>query len=197
MFTITTVGFVRHGVTAWNKEGRAQGSTDVPLDEEGIEMAHLVAQRLSGEQWDVIFTSPLIRAAKTAEIIADSMPEVHPISDNRLRESGGGLVEGMTEAERVKKWGHSWRKLELGFEPPEEIISRGLDFIAEMKEVYPDKRILVVSHGGFIGRLIKELVPYKDLTVDLENTSVTIIKLQEDRNQCELYNCTKHLQLIK
>ncbi|MBO0602985.1 histidine phosphatase family protein [Sporosarcina sp. E16_3] len=194
---MTTIGFVRHGVTAWNKEGRAQGSTDIPLDEEGIEMAHRVAQRLSGEQWDVIYTSPLVRAAKTAEIIADSMPDIRLLSDNRLRESGGGLVEGLTLTERVQKWGHSWRKLDLGFEPKEEIISRGLDFIEEMKELFPDKRILVVSHGGFIGRLIKELVPYKDLTVDLANTSITIIKLQEDRNLCELFNCTKHLQSIE
>jgi len=197
VFTITVIGFVRHGVTAWNKEGRAQGSTDVPLDNEGIEMAHGVAQRLSSEQWDIIYTSPLIRAAKTAEIIADSMPNIFLLSDNRLRESGGGLVEGLTETERVKKWGHSWRQLELGFEPQEEIISRGLNFIEEIKELHPDKRILVVSHGGFIGRLIKELVPYKDLAMDLENTSVTIIKLQEDRNLCELFNCTKHLQRIK
>ena len=179
------------------KKEEHQGSTDVPLDDEGIEMAHGVAQRLSGEQWDVIYTSPLIRAAKTAEIIADSMPDIRLLSDNRLRESGGGLVEGMTEMERVKKWGHSWRKLELGFEPQDEIISRGLDLVVEIKELHPDKRILVVSHGGFIGRLIKELVPYEDLAVDLKNTSVTIIKLQEDRNRCELFNCTKHLQPIK
>ncbi len=156
-------------------------------------MSHLVAKRISGEQWDVIYTSPLIRATKTAEIIADSMPDAHLLTDNRLRESGGGLIEGMTEGERVKKWGYSWRKLNLGLESSEEIISRGLDFIEDMKELYPDKRILVVSHGGFIGRLIKELVPYKDLTVDLANTSITIIKLQEDRNLCELFNCTKHL----
>lgn len=196
MFTITTIGFVRHGVTAWNKEGRAQGSTDVPLDEEGIQMAHRIAERLSGEQWDVIYTSPLMRAAKTAEIIADSIPTIRLLSDNRLRESGGGLVEGMTVNERVKKWGHSWRNLDLGFEPQEEIISRGLEFIEELKGLHPDKRILVVSHGGFIGRLIKELVPHKDLSANLENTSITIIKLQEDRNLCELFNCTKHLQIV-
>ena len=159
-------------------------------------MAQRVAERLAGEQWDVIYTSPLIRAAKTAEIIADSKPGVPLLSDNRLRESGGGLIEGMTEAERVEKWGYAWRKLDLGFEPHDEIISRGLDFIEEMKELHPDKRVLVVSHGGFIGRLIKELVPYKDLTVDLENTSITIIKLQEDRNQCQLFNCIKHLQIV-
>ena len=71
MFVITTFGFIRHGVTAWNKEGRAQGSSDVPLDQEGIEMAQRLAERLAMEQWDVIYTSPLIRAAKTAEIIGE------------------------------------------------------------------------------------------------------------------------------
>lgn len=193
MFDITVFGFVRHGVTAWNKEGRAQGSTDVPLDDEGIEMAKRVAERLSDEQWDIIYTSPLIRAAKTAEIIAERKLGIPMITDERLRESGGGLIEGMTETERVAKWGYSWRKLELGFEPSEEIVSRGLAFVKEMKEAHPGKRILVVSHGGFLSRLIKELVPYKDFGKDLENTSLTVIELQEERNICELFNCIEHL----
>ena len=187
---------MRHGVTTWNKEGRAQGSTDIPLDEEGIEMANRVAKRLSSEQWDFIYTSPLMRAAKTAEIIAESSIGIPLIADNRLRESGGGLIEGMTETERVAKWGHSWRKLELGFEPQEEIVSRGLEFVKEMNAAYPGKRILVVSHGGFLGRLINELVPHKDLRENLENTSLTIIELREERNMCELFNCTKHLQMV-
>lgn len=196
MFVITTIGFVRHGVTAWNKEGRAQGSSDIPLDEEGIEMANRVAKRLTDEQWDIIYTSPLIRAAKTAEIIAESKPGIPLLADNRLRESGGGLIEGMTEAERVEKWGYAWRKLDLGLEQHAEVVSRGLDFIEEMTEQYPGKRILIVSHGGFIGRLIKELVPYGDLEQNLENTSLTIVELQKERNLCHLFNCTKHLQLI-
>jgi probable phosphoglycerate mutase len=194
---LTTIGFVRHGVTAWNKEGRAQGSSDVPLDEEGIEMAQRVAERLAMEQWDVIYTSPLIRAAKTAEIIGESKPGATLLSDNRLRESGGGLIEGMTEAERVEKWGYAWRKLDLGLEQHAEIVLRGLDFIEEMKGLHLGKKVLIVSHGGFIGRLIKELVPYKDFEQNLENTSITIIELQEERNICHLFNCTKHLQLIK
>ena len=37
---MTTLGFVRHGVTAWNKEGRSQGNSDIPLDEEGIQISH-------------------------------------------------------------------------------------------------------------------------------------------------------------
>ncbi|CAM3248423.1 histidine phosphatase family protein [Filibacter tadaridae] len=193
---MTTFGFVRHGVTAWNKEGRAQGSSDIPLDDEGIEMAERVARRLADEQWDVIYTSPLLRAKRTAEIIAEKKTDIKLVEDKRLRESGGGLIEGTTENERVAKWGYAWRKLEMGFEPNEDIISRGMGFIEEMKEAYPGKRVLVVSHGGFIGRLIKELVPIADFSMDLENTSVTIIELQEDRNQCHLFNCISHLQTI-
>ncbi len=112
---MTTIGFVRHGVTAWNKEGRAQGSSDIPLDEEGIEMAEHVASRLETESWDVIYTSHLLRAKKTAEIIAEKKPTVELYVDERLRELSGGQVEGTTEAERIQKWGESWRELELGF----------------------------------------------------------------------------------
>ena len=113
---MTIIGFVRHGVTAWNKEGRAQGSSDIPLDGEGIEMAKRVAVRLSKEHWDVIYTSHLLRAKKTAEIIAEQMPGIALVEDARLREIGGGMVEGTTEAERIEKWGKEWRQQDMGFE---------------------------------------------------------------------------------
>ncbi|MBE1555441.1 histidine phosphatase family protein [Sporosarcina limicola] len=191
---MTTIGFVRHGITAWNKEGRAQGHSDIPLDEEGIAMAERIAERLSDEQWDIIYTSPLIRASKTAEIIAERKPGIDLVGDNRLREFCGGLIEGTTESERVGKWGFAWRNLDLGFEPDDEILSRGINFIEEVKKTHPGKRILVVSHGGFIGRLIGSLVPKGDLTWDLGNTSLTIIELRDKENLCRLFNCTEHLQ---
>nr|WP_318617650.1 histidine phosphatase family protein [Sporosarcina sp. YIM B06819] len=192
---MTTIGFVRHGVTAWNKEGRAQGSSDIPLDDEGIAMAESVAKRLAEEQWDVIYTSPLIRAKKTAEIIAESHSGVSLLEDNRLREFGGGQIEGTTEVERLAKWGQSWRELELGVEPNEEIISRGIAFIEDMKVAHVGQRVLVVSHGGFIKRLIGALVPEEDLGEKVDNTSLTIVELRDEVNLCSLYNCTKHLEL--
>ncbi len=196
MFQLTTVGFVRHGVTAWNKEKREQGSSDIPLDEEGIAMTKRLADRLSGEQWDVICTSPLLRAKETAEIIAERMPNLPLYPESRLREVGSGQIEGTTEAERIEKWGESWRKLDLGFEPYDEVIARGLAFIEEMRAMHPGKRVLVVSHGGFIVRLLEVLVPEKNLGRDLHNTSVTIVELHEDENRCHLFNCTKHLSRI-
>jgi probable phosphoglycerate mutase len=193
---LTIIGFVRHGVTAWNKEGRAQGSSDVPLDEEGIEMAEHVADRLSKEQWDVIYTSHLVRAKKTAEIIAGKMPGVELVEDERLREIGGGLVEGTTEEERVEKWGKDWRQLDMGFESHESIISRGLESIDEINRKHAGKRILVVSHGSFIKRMLNELVTETVYEENLDNTSVTIIELNDDKNHCHLFNCTAHLQQV-
>lgn len=190
---MTIVGFVRHGITAWNKEGREQGSRDIPLDEEGMEMAARLAQRLASEQWDVMYTSPLSRAQKTAEIIAESKQGIALVVDERLREPSGGLMEGTTEAERIDKWGIAWRELELGCESFADSRSRGIAFIEEMMETYPDQRILVVSHGGLIGQLLEMLVPAENLEGDLANTSVTIIDLQESGNSCRLFNCTKHL----
>lgn len=49
---MTTIGFIRHGRTAWNHTGRAQGSSDIPLDEEGIVTAERLRERLRDEQWD-------------------------------------------------------------------------------------------------------------------------------------------------
>ncbi|WP_313892013.1 histidine phosphatase family protein [Psychrobacillus sp.] len=190
---MTTIGFVRHGVTAWNKEGRAQGNTDVPLDEEGIQMAERVAERIETEEWDVIYTSPLLRAKKTAEIIGEKQPTIDFYVDKRLGEIGGGIVEGTTEAERLAKWGAAWREMELGYETDEAIKSRGLSFIEDVKQAHAGKRILVVSHGGFIGRLIKTLIPHGEFAKGLKNTSLTVVELQDDENLCHLFNCTKHL----
>lgn len=194
---MTTIGFVRHGVTAWNKEGRAQGSSDIPLDDEGIAMAEYVAERIAEEEWDVIYTSPLIRAKKTAEIISVSKPGVSLQEDNRLREFGGGLIEGTTEIERLEKWGSLWREMDLGVEPDEEIISRGMAFVEDMKAAHAGQRVLVVSHGGFIKRLIGALVPNKDLGAKVDNTSLTVVELHDRENLCNLYNCTKHLEFMK
>ena len=191
---MTTIGFIRHGVTAWNKEGRAQGSTDIPLDEEGIEMAERVAGRMEQEEWDVIYTSPLIRARRTAEIIAERLPSAEFRIDTRLVEVGGGVTEGTTELERLEKWGAAWRELDLGFEPEDVTFSRGMSFIERVKQVHSGSRVLVVSHGDLIGRLIHALVPNGEFSKDVDNTSVTIIELQESENLCHLYNCTKHLE---
>lgn len=193
---MTTIGFVRHGVTAWNKEGRSQGNTDIPLDEEGIQMAEQIAARLENETWDVIYTSPLIRAKKTGEVIAKRKETIELFLDNRLCETGGGKAEGTTEAERVEKWGESWRDIDMEAEPEAEVIARGKSFIEDIKKKHPDEKVLVVSHGSFIRTLLKELVEDEEIQQSkVGNTSLTIVQLGEKVNHCEVFNCMAHLNV--
>ena len=56
---MTTVGLIRHGVTDWNDLGKAQGISDIPLNEAGRKQAIAIANRLSGEKWDIIVSSNL------------------------------------------------------------------------------------------------------------------------------------------
>lgn len=121
---MTTICFIRHGVTEWNKEGRIQGGIDIPLNADGIQMALKVSKRLASEEWHAIYTSPLKRTQMTAEIIASKQPIVTVRIDNRLREIGEGKIEGTTEEERIEMWGSYWKKMDLGFEREEEVIDR-------------------------------------------------------------------------
>jgi len=187
---LTIIGFVRHGVTAWNKEGRAQGSSNIPLDEEGVETAKKLAVRLADEEWDAIFTSPLTRARQTADLIA-SESGIEVVEDERLRERSGGLMEGTTEPERQQKWGPQWRELDLQFETAENVVARGLEFINEQVQKNPNQRLIVVSHGSFIKRIIVALMEDDSYTIKIDNTSLTIINIE--KKSCLLLNDTAHL----
>ncbi|PIC99122.1 histidine phosphatase family protein [Sporosarcina sp. P29] len=187
---MTIIGFVRHGVTAWNKEGRAQGSSNIPLDEEGVETAKKLAVRLADEEWDAIFTSPLTRARQTADLIA-SESGIEVVEDERLRERSGGLIEGTTEPERQQKWGPQWRELDLQFETAENVVARGLEFVNEQVQKNPNQRLIFVSHGSFIKRIIVALMEDDSYTIKIDNTSLTIINIE--KKSCLLLNDTAHL----
>ncbi|WP_226681437.1 histidine phosphatase family protein [Sutcliffiella horikoshii] len=190
---MTKLGFIRHGSTAWNKERRAQGSSNIPLDQDGIRDAESLADRIKNEDWNVIYSSDLVRAMQTAEIVARNLQVDEVFLDSRLQEVNGGQIEGTTEPERIEKWGENWRDLDLGIESREMVIKRALSFIEEVTEKHKDQNVLVVSHGSYIRHVLRELV--KDLKMEdhLENTSVSTVKVREGLWECELYNCTKHL----
>ncbi|MBD8498976.1 histidine phosphatase family protein [Paenibacillus arenosi] len=190
---MTRIGIIRHGSTDWNKEGRAQGSSDIPLNDSGVAEARQLAERLSNEQWDVIYTSPLSRAKTTAETIASEMNDVNIVLDDRLREVNGGLIEGTTEEERLAKWGADWRELDLGIEPKEQVFARILSLIEDVTAKHAGQNVLLVGHGSFIRHLFEVLLPTYKAETRLKNTSVSNIVLSNDTWQCELYNCTVHV----
>jgi 2,3-bisphosphoglycerate-dependent phosphoglycerate mutase len=169
---MTRIALIRHGSTAWNKEGRMQGSTDIPLDQEGLEQARRLGIRLSDEHWDLVYTSHLSRAKETGAIIAKQLGITDLREDKRLREVSGGETEGTSEADRIAKWGADWRQLELGMEPELEVWTRGLAFMEDL------------------------LAPALNVTEGLKNTSVTRFNIQDNKWDCELYNCTIHLNEV-
>lgn len=186
------LGLVRHGQTAWNELGRAQGHSDIPLNETGKRQANLIGKRLRTENWDLIFSSDLLRAKDTANIIAQHIDLPH-FTDQRLRERHGGLIEGTTEDERIKKWGEAWRSLDLGIETGEQMNERGLSFLEEIMQKHHSMNILIVSHGAFLKQLLRMLVPAENVEQSLANCSLTILSMSNEKWQLNLHNCIKHM----
>ena len=89
---------IRHGQTDWNKKGKIQGKTDIELNEEGIEQAREATKKLENCDIDVIISSPLKRARKTAEIINETK-NVPIIFKEELEERGFGEFEGKIRKE--------------------------------------------------------------------------------------------------
>jgi probable phosphoglycerate mutase len=181
---MATFGFVRHGETDWNQEGRAQGLTDVPLNAEGIRQAEKLASRLAVDEWDLIFSSDLARAKETAEIIAAAMKKEVNGYDLRLREKTHGRLDGTTVEDRVKLWGVEWRQLDHGEEPISSIVGRSLDFIREMAERYPHKRILIVSHGAWILHTLEELLDHPQEIPYIGNASLSVLESSDTGWTC-------------
>ena len=82
---------IRHGQTELNTRNVLQGRSDHPLNETGVRQAMEAAERLKGIVFTAVYSSPLIRAIRTAEIIA---PALEPVIDERLIEMEYGPYEG-------------------------------------------------------------------------------------------------------
>lgn len=191
---MTTIGLIRHGITEWNDLGKAQGISDIPLNELGRTQANNIGDRLLDEgKWDVIISSDLSRAIETAQIMGGKLNLPISHSEKRIREIDCGEIEGTTEETRQEKWGSNWREKALGMESFEKVGKRGVDFLEEVVQTYNGKRILVVSHGALIGLTLQRLLPAMFQSTNIDNTSLTILHCSNGEWDCPLYNCTKHL----
>ncbi|MCD6639406.1 MAG: histidine phosphatase family protein [Nocardioides sp.] len=89
---------LRHGQTEWNLAGRFQGHTDIALDETGVAQAERVAPAMAALDPVRLWSSDLVRASRTAEIVA-AATGLEPVLDDRLREYDVGVRAGMTRDE--------------------------------------------------------------------------------------------------
>lgn len=149
---MTDLVLVRHGETEWNRLQRVQGRTDIPLNDTGRQQARATALRLTGEHFDAVVASPLSRAAETAQIIADGL-RIGPVElVDDLVERHYGEAEGMTGMDIEARWGG---RLEAQ-ESRVEVIDRVKPALLAIALRHPGQRVLVVSHGGVIGSLVRD-----------------------------------------
>lgn len=197
----TRLYFVRHGMTEWNDEGKMQGRTDVPLNEKGIVQAELLARKLAKREIRAIYTSPLIRAKKTAQIIA--LPhKLEVVEAPALQEADFGEWEGLTLEEIKKGWGDS---LELWYEgkmpAPKgegllEMQTRVVDFIEGIAQKHRGSEILLVAHGGpiraFICYILGTIKPFRK--IKQANANINIFEFYDEWGwQIFTINDTCHL----
>jgi broad specificity phosphatase PhoE len=153
--------FLRHGQTDWNLQGRLQGHTDIPLNATGLAQADAAADMLAHRSIDVIVSSPLVRALKTAAIISERIDRPIYI-DSQLKERSFGAFEGQIIAD-VKQ--------SLGLEPHQRLTP----YLPADAEQWPDtgararaalgnslakfarRDVLFVAHAGFFDALHEQL----------------------------------------
>ena len=146
--TLTTFALVRHGQTDWNAQRRLQGATDIPLNDVGRGQARDAVANLSGHEWDTVVSSPLSRAAETANLIAEGLGLSVARHVPELTERSFGLAEGMQAGPELEAL-----RIPGGFrgaESEDEAAVRGLTALEALAEEFRGRRVLVVAHGTLL-----------------------------------------------
>ena len=163
---ITELVLMRHGITDWNKENKVQGITNVPLDELSIDEIKKMIPRLKRERFDLIITSPLMRAKQTAEIINEELKIPLAIND-LLKERNYGEFEGRNNAELRKEYPDYFED-KINFDIPgnqeesyQKLAKRVKTFLKKVSQEYSDKKILVICHHSVI-RTFRMIIDHWD-----------------------------------
>lgn len=202
----TTLFVVRHGETLWNQQGLLQGHLDSSLSVLGVNQANALAEYFAKCDWDLIVSSDLTRAVRTAEIIK-GVNNKPIITDNRLRERNLGIAQGLT----VKEFGEKYHDESIKFNeggadyiiPDGESINqrfvRSIACIKEYTERYKGKKIIIVTHGGVLDgvfRFIAKMPLNQMRTFSLFNASVNTIQIQDDSWNIVTWGYVEHLRAL-
>ena len=185
----TTVLLIRHGETEWNILGKFQGSTDIPLSQEGIRQAHMLKNRLNGD-FDYVYASPLKRAYETALILKGNR-NIDVICEPGLRELSFGEYEGYTEEELLKEGrGYEIAKIfkgEMNIRCPkgetlEELYERVKIALDKILAQSNNKKILIVYHGMALKAIVNYFRKNEGFFDEIMG-QVTLSKVISDNNE--------------
>ena len=188
---------IRHGKTIWNAEKKLQGHADIELNEEGIAVAEKTCQGMKDIEIDMIFSSPLQRAYRTASIIRGDRA-IDIITDERLKEVSFGEYEGRNFPELLANtedpfhyfFEHpEWYQAPKGGESLENLCKRAKAFMEE--QIMPlrntSKRVMIVAHGA-MNKALMSYIKQHDLSQFWsgrlqKNCGVIIVKYERGQFQ--------------
>ena len=188
----TEVYLIRHAVTSNNKSGKFQGSSDIPIDEEGWEQAEILKERLLRERIkpDKIFVSKLSRTQQTIAPFANELKMEFEVLEG-IEEINGGKLEGVYMPDLLKDYAE---EIELSHTFPYRVNMPGGEsgqnayerVVAAFKRVvseYKSQTVLLVSHGYVLQLLIGFLKGIKpeDIPANIcRNTAITRVLVDQD-----------------
>ena len=189
---------IRHGETDWNRKGMFQGREDIALNENGIEQAKLCGKALKGEKFRAVITSPLIRAQRTAGIIAENLSIEQVVVEEDLIERDFGKISGLNPQEREA---FLESDKDACMEPFEEVSNRMMSCIKRYADLYYDENIIIVSHGASINAFFA-LLSGGDIGIGkvlLKNTCINVVEYKDSIMKVKLYNVSweEYLNLSK
>lgn len=159
---------IRHGETDWNIVKRLQGSTDIPLNNNGETLAKITGEKLNDFSIDLIYTSPLKRAFRTAELIRGTK-NIPMITDERIREISFGDYEGLiSKADGYNIPDPNFRffftRPDCYRTPPngesiQSLLNRTHEFLEDLKNnpSLNDQTILISSHGAAVQAILSNI----------------------------------------
>lgn len=203
---MTRIIVIRHGQTAWNEgtRERFRGRADIELDKKGISQAKATAKRIAREKVDAIYSSPLKRTMKTAEILAEpSGLPVQPLEG--LLDIDFGKWQGLS----LKEASADNPKLyELWLQHPHlitfpqgenlgQVQQRVVTALETLITKHPEQTILLVSHKVVCKVLLCHLLGLDNShywQVEQDTCAINIVEAIDDNLVVALLNDTCHLK---
>jgi broad specificity phosphatase PhoE len=195
---------LRHGETAWTRERRFSGSRDLSLTLQGERQAQALADALAAEPVAAVYTSPLERTRRTAEIVA--RPKGWPvIEEPALREMAFGEWEGLTRDEVEARWPDLfavWRQSPEGAVPAGgegllEVAARVGKALQQVRDGHPQGTVVLVSHAIVLRLIVLEalgLGPERLWSLDASPAGLTEIEYQPGWATVHRMNTLAHLR---
>ena len=205
---ICEIVVVRHGETVANTQGVLQGHLDTPLNETGVIQAQAIAERLKNRSFDAIYSSDLQRAANTARAIVAHHSQVDIVYTEELREWNLGDLQGKSYSELNVLYPEIMKAFRKpGGAPPipggeniEDFQQRIGSFLDKVAADNPGKKILLVSHGGAMQRMLVHTFgksEAKNIQPLCANASMSVFRCIKGQWQLVTWNDTAHLENIK